>query len=124
MSESINAQPESDADPRLCFVYITAGSQSEAQRISRLLLQARLAACVNIINGMSSIYWWQGRLESSTEVVLIAKTRKSLVPMIIEKAKKAHSYSCPCVVAFDIVDGNSDYLSWILQETSLIPQDD
>lgn len=101
----------------LNLVYITAGDKDEARRIGRELLESRLAACVNIVDGMNSMYWWQGELQDETEAVLIAKTKESLVPELIEKVKSVHSYDCPCVVSVPILDGNADFLKWIEAET-------
>ena len=101
----------------LNLVYITAGDKDEVRRIGRELLESRLAACVNIVDGMNSMYWWQGELQDETEAVLIAKTKESLVPELIEKVKSVHSYDCPCVVSVPILDGNADFLKWIEAET-------
>jgi len=101
----------------LNLVYITTGDKDEARRIGRELLESRLAACVNIVDGMNSMYWWQGELQDETEAVLIAKTKESLVPELIEKVKSVHSYDCPCVVSLPILDGNADFLKWVEDET-------
>jgi periplasmic divalent cation tolerance protein len=99
------------------WVYITASSKEEATRIGRELVSARLAACVNIIAPMNSIYRWQGRIEEAVEAVLIAKTQESKVPELIEKVKSMHSYSCPCIISLPIETGNPEYLEWITAET-------
>ena len=96
-----------------CIVYMTAGSADEAGRIGEALIEERLAACVNIIDGMKSIYRWQGSIERASETVLIAKTEKGYVPALTERVKSMHSYDCPCVVALAVDDGNVDFLSWI-----------
>ncbi|MDD5440537.1 MAG: divalent-cation tolerance protein CutA [Candidatus Omnitrophica bacterium] len=102
---------------KFSLVYITAKNKDEAKRIGEALVAERLAACVNIIEGMNSMYWWDGKIEYDSEAVLIAKTRASLVKALIAKVKSAHSYSCPCIVALPILDGNKDYLLWIEKET-------
>jgi periplasmic divalent cation tolerance protein len=99
------------------FVYITTSSRQEARRIGRALVEARLAACVNVLDGMNSLYWWEGQIQDEQEVVLIAKSREALLPALTEKVKALHSYSCPCVVALPIVGGNQDFLAWIGRET-------
>jgi periplasmic divalent cation tolerance protein len=99
------------------FVYIPCASAEEATRIGRALVEARLAACVNILDGMRSLYWWQGRIEEGKETVLIAKTRDSLLGALTRRVKALHSYTCPCVVAFPVHAGNPDYLAWIEAET-------
>jgi periplasmic divalent cation tolerance protein len=96
-----------------CFVYMTAGSKEEASTIGRRLVEEKLAACVNIIDGMTSIYRWEGKLESASESVLIAKTMSKNVESLTERVKTLHSYDCPCIVTLDIQNGNHDFLSWI-----------
>ena len=98
------------------WVYMTAASKDEATHIGRELVSARLAACVNIVEHMTSIYRWEGKIEEGAEVVLIAKTLESRVPQLIEKVKSMHSYSCPCIISLPIETGNLEYLKWIQAE--------
>ena len=100
------------------FMYITVGSMEEAGLIGRELLKARLAACVNIIENMNSMYWWQGKIQEDREVVLIAKTIESKVGNLIEKVKEIHSYDCPCIVSLGVQHGNGDFLAWIREEVN------
>lgn len=102
----------------LNVIYITTRDKEEAKLIGKALVEARLAACANIIDGMSSIYWWKGKIEYDTEAVLILKTRRDLVPTLTETVKSLHSYECPCVVSLPIQDGNPAYLKWIEDMTS------
>jgi periplasmic divalent cation tolerance protein len=102
---------------KLVLVYMTAASEQEARGIGRALLEARLAACVNIIPGMASMYWWQGKIDEGSETVVIAKTRADLVPELTERVKALHSYTVPCVVSLGIEDGNRAFLDWIETET-------
>lgn len=102
---------------KFSFIYITAKDKNEARRIGREIVKVRLAACVNIIDKMESIYWWKGKIEKGKEVVLIAKTRKNLVSKLIKKVKQLHSYDCPCIVELPITAGNREYLSWIKAST-------
>jgi periplasmic divalent cation tolerance protein len=99
------------------FVYVTASSEEEADRLGTALVEERLAACVNILPGVRSRYWWEGKLVRDTEAVLIAKTRRALFKPLMERVKALHSYRCPCVVALPIEDGNPAYLGWIDAET-------
>ena len=99
------------------FCYMTTGSREEARRIGRALVEERLAACVNILPGMNSMYWWQGAVQDEQETVLIAKTRAALVPRLTERVRALHSYSVPCVVALAIEGGNPAFLQWIEDET-------
>lgn len=100
-----------------CFVYVTAGSADEARKIGRVLVEERLAACANIIDGMHSIYRWEGDIQEDAECVLIAKTREAHVAALIERVKALHSYSCPCIVTLPVLGGNPDYLAWLESET-------
>ena len=99
------------------LIYMTVGSMDEARRIGKELVSSRLVACVNMIENMRSVYWWEGELQEDSEVILIAKTKESLVPELIQKVKSLHSYDCPCVLSLPILDGNSAFLDWIAKET-------
>jgi periplasmic divalent cation tolerance protein len=101
----------------VCMVYITAESMEDAEIIGRNLVSRRLAACVNIISNMKSIYQWEGKVETGNEVIIIAKTKNALVNELTEHVKTLHSYDCPCVVTLPIQDGNSDFIQWIRDET-------
>jgi periplasmic divalent cation tolerance protein len=96
---------------------MTCATAKEAEDIGAVLVERRLAACVNIIGGMRSLYWWEGKLERGEETVLIAKTRSDLVPELTEAVKAVHGYEVPCVVALPIEGGNADFLTWIRRET-------
>jgi len=99
------------------LVYMTAASDEEADKIAEALLADRLVACVNVLPGMRSRYFWKGALESAAEVVVIAKTRAALLPDVVEKVRSVHSYEVPCVVSLPITGGNPDFLEWISAET-------
>ena len=104
---------------KLCWVYMTAGSIEEAKNIGRELIKKNLAACVNLLENMISIYKWEEKLEEGHEVVMIAKTRKKLMPKLIETVKSLHSYDCVCILEFPIQGGNPEFLSWIETETEV-----
>ena len=99
------------------FVYVTARDAAEAKRIGRIIVEERLAACANVIDGMSSVYWWQGKIEEASETVLILKTTTQRLQELTARVKALHSYDCPAVVAWPIDNGNADYLDWIGGET-------
>lgn len=101
-----------------CLVYITVGTAAEARRIGTALVEERLAACANVIDGMCAIYRWEGKVETGQEAVLIAKTRADLLDALTERVKALHSYQIPCVVGIPIVGGNGDFLDWIGAETT------
>ena len=103
---------------KFCWVYMTAGSIEEAKSIGQILVGQNLAACVNLLENMTSIYKWEEKLEESQEVVMIAKARKSLIPKLIEKVNSIHSYDCPCILELPIQGGNPDFLIWIESQTA------
>jgi periplasmic divalent cation tolerance protein len=96
---------------------MTSGSKSEAQKIGKALVESRLAACVNILDNMQSIYRWEEKIQEDSEVVLIAKTTQSLVSQLIDKVKSMHSYDCPCIVSLPVQDGYPPFLDWIKMNT-------
>ena len=102
----------------LCWVYITAGSFEEAKNIGQKLVEQSLAACINLLENMTSIYKWGDKLEEGQEVVIIAKTRKSLMPKLIETVISLHSYDCACILELPIQGGNPEFLKWIETETA------
>lgn len=95
------------------IAYMTAGGMEDAERIARALVQERLAACVNIVDRMRSIYLWEGTLQDEREVVLIAKTRSARMPDLIKRVQALHSYDCPCILEFKVAGGNAAFLDWI-----------
>jgi len=98
-------------------VFVTTSSEEEAEKIASLLLEQRKAACVSVIPRVRSRFWWQGKLDSAQESLLIIKTRAPLIPEITDIVKKTHSYTVPEIVALPIVAGNQDYLDWVDKET-------
>ena len=97
----------------LHLVYMTAGSTEEARLIGEVLVAEQLAACVNLIDGMTSIYLWEGQVRRDTETVIIAKTTEHLVMALTDRVKTLHSYECPCIVALPVDAGNVEFLGWI-----------
>ena len=98
-------------------VYMTAGTRDEAIGIARTLIEERLLACANIIDGITSVYRWQGETHQDPEVVLIGKTKTSLVPAAMERAVQLHSYECPCVTSWQIDAIHGPYAEWLGAET-------
>jgi periplasmic divalent cation tolerance protein len=98
---------------------MTAGTAEEATLIGDALVTEHLAACINLLDGMTSIYRWQGKVQRETETVLIAKTTKARVTALSERVKELHSYDCPCIVTLPIDDGNADFLTWISNQVKL-----
>jgi len=98
------------------LVYITTGDKAEARQIGMALVEARLAACVNIIDHMNSLYRWEGKIQEDHEVVLLAKTTEKNLPALKEKVKAMHSYECPCMVCLPVMDGYGPFLEWIREQ--------
>jgi len=97
-------------------VLSTAGSEEEASRLARLLVEDRLAACVAVTPGVKSVYRWGGRMEESQEWALTIKTSRALLPALMARLKSAHSYQVPEILALTVEDGNPDYLDWMKME--------
>ena len=95
------------------IVLTTAGSQQEAQKIAEALVEQRLAACVNIISGMHSVYHWQGKVEQADEWLLLIKTTESASAPVRDAITKLHSYEVPECIVLSIEDGTPAYLDWI-----------
>ena len=94
-------------------VLITCSDGDEAQMMAEALLRQRKAACVNIVSGVGSRFWWKGGLDSAEETLLLVKTRASLVEEVIGLVRELHSYEVPEIIALPIVAGNPDYLDWV-----------
>ena len=103
---------------RAVFVYTTYPSIVEAERAGRALLERRLAACVNILPGMVSFYWWQGQIDRGDEVVMIIKTRASLAEPVRAAVKAMHSYTTPAILVIPIETVDPSYHAWIEAETT------
>lgn len=94
-------------------IFITASNKKEAKRLAQALIRNKLAACVNIIDAVTSLFWWQGKIDKANEVMLVAKSKKEKLAKIIACVKSLHSYQVPEIIALPIIGGNSAYLKWI-----------
>jgi periplasmic divalent cation tolerance protein len=103
---------------RALLVYTNYPSIVEAERAGRSIVEQRLAACVNILPGMVSHYWWQGKVERGEEVVMIIKTRSSLAARVCAAVKAEHSYTTPAILVLSIEHVDSGYLDWLMAETA------
>lgn len=92
-------------------------SQEEADRLARGAVEARLAACGQVLPGVTSTYWWQGRIETDREWMVVLKTTSTRYPALEEFLRRNHSYDTPDITAVAISTGSADYLSWIGEET-------
>ena len=99
------------------IVFVTAGSEEEAARIGRTLVEERLAACANIIPSIRSIYRWKGKICDEREVLIIFKTRTSKYESLQKRVKELHGYEVPEIVSFPLARGLPQYLDWVLEET-------
>ena len=106
---------------RAVFVYTTYPSLVEAETAGRSLVERRLAACVNILPGMISLYAWEGAIERGEEIVMIIKTRASLAGPVQAAVKEMHSYSTPALLVLPLESGDSSYLQWIFASTGPTP---
>jgi periplasmic divalent cation tolerance protein len=97
-------------------VLVTASSEAEGLKLKKVLMEARKAACVNIISQVESHFWWKGKVDIADEVLLIIKTKVSSVNDIIKLVKEAHSYVIPEIIALPVIAGNDDYLKWVDEE--------
>jgi periplasmic divalent cation tolerance protein len=102
---------------RAILIYTTYPSVVEAEKAGRRIVEQRLAACVNILPGMVSHYWWQGAIERGEEAVMIIKTRAALAEAVREAVKIGHSYTTPAVMVLPIESMDAAYLAWIMAET-------
>lgn len=94
-------------------VLVTAKDTLEAKKISDQLLDKKLIACANIVEGIESVFWWQGKIDQTKETLIILKSKQNLFKKIVKTVKAHHSYEVPEVIALPIIDGNPDYLKWI-----------
>lgn len=101
-----------------CIAYLTAASRSEALKIGSALVEERLAACVNVLGPVASVYRWDGKIARGSEVAFLAKTRRSLQRKLTARVRELHSYECPCVVFLPIRGGNPAFLRWLAHETA------
>jgi periplasmic divalent cation tolerance protein len=97
-------------------VFSTCGSREEAELLARRLLEARLAACVNVIMQIRSFYWWQGKIEEAGEFLLVIKTSRDVFDQLRVVLESAHSYELPEVLALPVVAGSPNYLAWLDSE--------
>jgi len=98
-------------------VLITTGSPEEARKIAHALVEERLAACVNVVSPVHSLYRWQGQVQTDQETLLIVKTTEARMEVLAQRVKQLHSYQVPEIIALPVVAGAGDYLRWIDEQT-------
>lgn len=97
-------------------VLSTCGNEEQARRIARGLVEQRLAACVQVMPGVRSVYQWQGKIEEDDEFLLVIKSRRDLFRRLEAALRKLHTYEVPELVALPVVEGSADYLGWLDRE--------
>jgi periplasmic divalent cation tolerance protein len=102
----------------MIVVYVTYPSEEEAKKISKILIEAKLAACANIFPAHQSIYRWEGRVEESNELAVLYKTRTALFESLKDEVLKHHSYECPCIVFWPLAHGHDAFMNWIKDSTA------
>jgi periplasmic divalent cation tolerance protein len=106
-------------DPERAFlVYVTYPDRAGAESLGKKAVEARLAACVNLLPGMTSFYEWEGVIAEESETVLLMKTRETRVAALVAWVKLHHPYQCPCIVSWPIALGFDPFLEWIRSQTS------
>jgi len=104
-------------DVSCLVVLITVPGREEAERIAEVLVQERWAACVNILPSVTSLFWWEGRMDREEELLLVVKTRRDLFPSLASRVKQLHPYTVPEIIGLPIVEGWGDYLQWVVEST-------
>ncbi|MCM8789621.1 MAG: divalent-cation tolerance protein CutA [Candidatus Omnitrophica bacterium] len=94
------------------IIFVTAASKKEAEKIAQALLKNKLCACVNIVDKIESLFWWERKIDRAKEALLIIKSRQDKLDRIVALVKSLHSYTVPEVIAFSITGGNKAYLRW------------
>jgi periplasmic divalent cation tolerance protein len=105
-------------DAAMIVIYTTLPSEEDARKLGGALVEEQLAACVNILPGMVSIYRWQGALETGNEAVMLVKTRKSMKARVMHEISARHPYSVPAILVFEPSDVAASYLDWLHNQTS------
>jgi periplasmic divalent cation tolerance protein len=100
----------------MTIVYVMCKNQTESLEIGRILIEKRLAACINVIPTIKSIYRWKGKIIEDSESILLAKTNIDRVEKLVQEVKEMHSYDVPCIEVIEVSGGNKDYFKWINSE--------
>ena len=100
------------------FFYIISANKKEAEQIAKKLLDKKLIACANVISNVNSYFVWKNKVQNSKEIIICGKTTSKNQTKIIKAVKSIHSYSVPCIIFFDIKNGNKDFLKWIEQSVT------
>ena len=104
--------------PKIYLVYVTVASQDEGLRIARAVVDEALAACANLLPGITSVYKWKGKVHEDHEQLLLMKTSAGTLQQLCTRVVQLHSYECPCVVSWPLEQGHSEFLQWVRTQTS------
>ncbi len=104
-------------DEECCEVVVTAADADWLAGFTRALVEERLAACGHLLTPIRSVYRWEGAVHDEAEARVALHTRRSLVPAIVARTDERHPYDVPCVLALPVLDGNPEYLRWVLEQT-------
>jgi periplasmic divalent cation tolerance protein len=105
------------------FVIMTTPNKEEASKIVRGLLKERLIACANIVGPVSSVFWWQGKIDEENEFLVFMKSHKNLFERLSERVMEIHSYDVPEIIALPIIEGSPPYLDWLKTSLQLVSED-
>ncbi len=101
----------------ICVILITSASYKEAETLGKTLIEERLAACVNIVPGVKSFFWWEGKVSEENEVLLLVKTVPERLSELVERVRSIHSYSVPEIISLPVTGGFEGYIKWVCDET-------
>lgn len=104
-------------NPSPLLIFCTCPDQAIAERIAETVVRERLAACVNLVPGLTSIYRWEGKIQRDTELLLLVKTRAAVYPLLEARIRELHPYQVPEIIALPIQTGSATYLDWIADNT-------
>lgn len=104
-------------NPSPLLIFCTCPDQTTAERIAETVVRERLAACVNLVPGLTSIYRWEGQIQRDTELLLLVKTRAAVYPLLEARIRELHPYQVPEIIALPIQTGSATYLDWIADNT-------
>ena len=113
-SKTTSRTPNTDARSKFCIVLTTVDKSTLAAKIAETIVKKELAACVNIVPNIKSVYRWKNKIETANEFLLLIKTTQSKIDSIEATIKKLHTYSIPEFIVLEIKDGSTDYLEWVL----------
>lgn len=103
----------------MATVVLVTVPEGKAKNLARILLKKRICACINILRGVESLFWWEGKIDTAKEALLVIKTQKSNFAKLKATVKANHPYTVPEIIALDIDRGNKEYLNWLKKETDV-----